>query len=94
MKTSSIIICLIIAITFALVNESHAWPFGDADEKVDELNQKINIIISILRKMTSFVKQNSNDIEAINTGGLVTNNRANIMERLEELEQQLEKVLS
>lgn len=80
---------MIIATTFALVNESQAWPFGDTDEKIDLLNRKVNILNEILRKVASAVKQNSDDIEALKTGGLVTNNRAKILERLDELEEEL-----
>lgn len=93
MKTSSLLIYLILFITLAIINESYGWPFGDSDEKIDQLNRKVSFIESFLRKITSAVRQNSDDIEALKTGGLVTNHRAQILERLQEMEQQLDKGL-
>lgn len=91
MKKSTIISCLLIAVTLALFNESHAWPFGDADEKIDKLNQEMNILTATMRKLILAVKQNSMDIAALTTGGLVTHHRVNILEQLDELKEEMSK---
>lgn len=90
MKTSTAVICVVvIASTCALINGSDAWPFGDTAEKVDKLSTKVSNMQVNLIQLVAAVKQNAQDIEALKTGGLVTNSRVNQLRNIEDLQKQV-----